>query len=38
MEQTFKEKMEKKCPEITQLQQEQFEKYKDLLLEWKTYR
>lgn len=34
MEQTFKEKMEKKCPEITQLQQEQFEKYKDLLLEW----
>lgn len=30
----FKEKMEKKCPELTQLQQEQFEKYKNLLLEW----
>lgn len=30
----FKEKMGKKCPELTELQQEQFEKYKDLLLEW----
>lgn len=30
----FKEKMVKKCPELTVLQQEQFEKYKDLLLEW----
>lgn len=30
----FKEKMGKKCPELTELQQEEFEKYKDLLLEW----
>lgn len=30
----FKEKMVKKCPELTELQQERFEKYKDLLLEW----
>lgn len=30
----FKEKMEKRCPELTELQQEQFEKYKNLLLEW----
>ena len=30
----FKEKMGKKCPELTELQQKQFEKYKDLLLEW----
>lgn len=30
----FKEKIEKKCPELAQIQQEQFEKYKDLLLEW----
>lgn len=30
----FKEKMGKKCPELTVLKQEQFEKYKDLLLEW----
>lgn len=30
----FKEKMGKKCPELTELQQEQFEKYKDLLLVW----
>ena len=30
----FKEKIGKKCPELTELQQEQFENYKDLLLEW----
>ena len=30
----FKEKLGKKSPELTELQQEQFEKYKDLLLEW----
>lgn len=30
----FKEKLEKKCPELTQLQKEQFEIYKNLLLEW----
>lgn len=30
----FKEKMGKRCPELTMLQQKQFEKYKDLLLEW----
>lgn len=30
----FKEKMGKKCPELTELQQEQFEKYKDSLLVW----
>ena len=30
----FKEKMGKKCPELTELQQKQFKKYKDLLLEW----
>lgn len=30
----FKEKLGKKCPELTESQQEQFEKYKDLLLEW----
>ena len=30
----FKEKMKKKCPQLTESQKEQFEKYKDLLLEW----
>jgi 16S rRNA (guanine527-N7)-methyltransferase len=30
----FKEKMNKKCPQLTELQLEQFEKYKNLLLEW----
>ena len=30
----FKEKIVKRCPELTELQQEQFEKYKNLLLEW----
>ena len=30
----FKEKMVKKCPELTELQIEQYKKYKDLLLEW----
>lgn len=30
----FKEKMKKKCPQLTELKIEQFEKYKNLLLEW----
>lgn len=34
MEQTFKEKLNKKCPELTEKQQEQFEDYMKLLLEW----
>ena len=34
MELNFKEKIKNKCPELTNLQQEQFEKYKNLLLEW----
>lgn len=34
MEQTFKEKMIKKCPELTKKMQQQFEDYMKLLLEW----
>ena len=34
MEQTFKEKLVKKCPELTQEMQQQFEDYMKLLLEW----
>lgn len=34
MEETFKEKLGKKCIELTNTQQEQFENYKNLLLEW----
>ena len=34
MEQTFKEKLVKKCPELTVEMQQQFEDYMNLLLEW----
>lgn len=34
MEQTFKEKLVKKCPELTDKKQQQFEDYMKLLLEW----
>lgn len=34
MENTFKEKFIKKCPELTETMQEQFEQYMNLLLEW----
>lgn len=34
MEQTFKEKLAKKCPELTLEMQQQFEDYMRLLLEW----
>lgn len=34
MEQTFKEKLTKKCPELTDKMQQQFEDYMKLLLEW----
>ena len=34
MEQTFKEKLVKKCPEITEKMGQQFEEYMKLLLEW----
>ena len=34
MEQTFKEKLIKKCPELTSEMQQQFEDYMKLLLEW----
>lgn len=34
MEQTFKEKLKKKCPELTDEMQQQFEDYMKLLLEW----
>ena len=34
MEKTFKEKLIKKCPELTEKMQQQFEDYKSLLLEW----
>lgn len=34
MEQTFKEKLIKKCPELTDKKQQQFEDYMKLLLEW----
>ena len=34
MEQTFKEKIIKKCPELTDKMQQQFEEYMKLLLEW----
>lgn len=34
MEQTFKEKLLKKCPELTKKMQQQFEDYMKLLLEW----
>ena len=34
MEQTFKEKLLKKCPELTEEMQQQFEDYMNLLLEW----
>ena len=34
MEQTFKEKLVKKCPELTSQMQQQFEDYMNLLLEW----
>ena len=34
MKQTFKQKMEQKCAELTNVQHEQFEEYKNLLLEW----
>ena len=34
MEQTFKEKLVKKCPELTEKMQQQFEDYMKLLLEW----
>ena len=34
MEQTFKEKLIKKCPELTGKMQQQFEDYMKLLLEW----
>ena len=30
----FKEKLKEKCPQLTELQIEQFKKYKNLLLEW----
>lgn len=34
MEQTFKEKLIKKCPDINEKKQQQFEDYMNLLLEW----
>ena len=34
MEQTFKEKLLKKCPDLTLEMQQQFEDYMNLLLEW----
>lgn len=34
MEQTFKEKIIKKCPELTDKMQQQFKEYMKLLLEW----
>lgn len=34
MEQTFKEKLVKKCPELTNKMQQQFEDYMNLLLDW----
>ena len=34
MDQTFKEKLSKKCPELTEEMQQQFEDYMKLLLEW----
>lgn len=34
MEQSFKEKISKKCPELTNNMQQQFEDYMKLLLEW----
>lgn len=34
MKNTFKEKFIKKCPELTETMQEQFEQYMNLLLEW----
>ena len=34
MEQTFKEKLIKKCPELSENMQQQFEDYMKLLLEW----
>lgn len=34
MEQSFKEKISKKCPELTSNMQQQFEDYMKLLLEW----
>lgn len=34
MEQMFKDKLIKKCPELTEKMQQQFEDYKNLLLEW----
>ena len=34
MEQTFKEKLLKKCPDLTDEMQQQFEDYMNLLLEW----
>lgn len=34
MDKTFKEKLSKKCPELTEEMQQQFEDYMKLLLEW----